>query len=92
MSQHEMALAHNGIIRGLNSIVLQAQRIPRENQAATKDFLIYCQSWCESMHHHHAAEESGFFPNTAQFTGVEGIMERNIEQHRAFHTGIRGFP
>jgi hypothetical protein len=86
-----MALAHNGIIRGLNSIVLQAPRIPRNDSTATKDFLTYCQCWCESMHHHHDAEESDFFQNIAQITGVEGIMERNIEQHRSFTPGFNTF-
>jgi tRNA isopentenyl-2-thiomethyl-A-37 hydroxylase MiaE len=86
-----MALAHNGIIRGLNSIALQATHIPREDRTATKDFLIYCQCWSESMHHHHDAEESSFFPEIAHFTGVEGIMERNIEQHRSFTPGFETF-
>jgi hypothetical protein len=86
-----MALAHNGIIRGLNSIVLQASCIPRNDLIATKDFLTYCQCWCESMHHHHDAEESNFFPVIAQITSVEGIMERNIEQHRSFTPGFNAF-
>jgi hypothetical protein len=43
------------------------------------------------MHHHHDAEESGFFPEIAQFTSVEGIMERNIEQHRSFTPGFEAF-
>jgi hemerythrin-like domain-containing protein len=83
-----MALAHNGILRGLNSIYLQATHIPREDPDAIQDFLIYCQSWCESMHHHHDAEEKDFFPSIEQISNVRGIMERNIEQHRAFTPGF----
>ncbi len=83
-----MALAHNGILRGLNSIYLQATHIPREDLVAIGDFLTYCQCWCESMHHHHDAEEENFFPSIERISGVPGIMERNIEQHRAFTPGF----
>lgn len=87
----QMALAHNGIIRGLNSIYLQATRIPRKDLDATQDFLTYCQCWCESMHHHHDAEEQEFFPSIELISGVRGLMERNIEQHRAFTPGFELF-
>jgi hemerythrin-like domain-containing protein len=83
-----MALAHNGILRGLNSIYLQATHILREDLDAIRDFLTYCQCWGESMHHHHDAEEENFFPNIESISGVQGIMERNIEQHRAFTPGF----
>jgi hemerythrin-like domain-containing protein len=43
------------------------------------------------MHHHHDAEEKEFFPNIERITGVQGIMERNIEQHRAFTPGFESF-
>jgi hypothetical protein len=86
-----MALAHNGMIRGLNSIFLQAPHIPRGDLAARRDFLIYCQCWCESMHHHHDAEEAEFFPSIEQISGVQGLMERNVEQHRAFTPGFERF-
>lgn len=84
----QMALAHNGILRGLNSIFLQATRIPRQDLGAIRDFLTYCQCWCESMHHHHDAEENEFFPSIELISGVQGIMEQNIEQHRAFTPGF----
>ncbi|KAF1968720.1 hypothetical protein BU23DRAFT_479418 [Bimuria novae-zelandiae CBS 107.79] len=86
-----MALAHNGIIHGWNSISFQTANIPREKLDTIRDFLIYCQCWCESMHHHHDAEEEIFFPSIERITGVAGIMERNIEQHRAFTPGFEAF-
>ena len=43
------------------------------------------------MHHHHDAEEKEFFPNIERITGVQGIMQRNIEQHRAFTPGFESF-
>lgn len=86
-----MALAHNGILRGLNSICLQATHIPQGDMNTVRDFLTYCQCWCESMHHHHDAEEQTFFPSIEQISGVPGLMEQNKEQHRAFTPGFEQF-
>jgi hemerythrin-like domain-containing protein len=86
-----MSLAHNGILRGLNSIYLQAPHIPQGDTKTIQDFLIYCQCWSESMHHHHEAEEQVFFPTIEQVSGVQGVMERNKEQHRAFTPGFDRF-
>ena len=43
------------------------------------------------MHHHHDAEEAVFFPSIENVAGVTGIMERSIEQHRAFTPGFEAF-
>jgi hypothetical protein len=40
------------------------------------------------MHHHHDAEEKVFFPSIELISDVQGIMERNIQQHRAFTPGF----
>ncbi|KAH8695785.1 hypothetical protein GQ44DRAFT_765086 [Phaeosphaeriaceae sp. PMI808] len=86
-----MSLAHNGILRGLNSIVLQAPHIPLSSPATIQDFLTYCQCWCESMHHHHDAEEDLFFPEIEQLTSTPGLMQRNKDQHQAFTPGFEAF-
>lgn len=86
-----MALAHNGIIRGLNSIYLQAPNLPANDTVVARDFLIYCQCWSESMHHHHDAEEEIFFPDIENVANVKGVMEQNVEQHRAFTPGFDKF-
>jgi hemerythrin-like domain-containing protein len=86
-----MALAHNGIIRGLNSIYLQAPNLPAGDATVARDFLIYCQCWSESMHHHHDAEEAIFFPDIENITRIKGVMEQNVEQHRAFTPGFDKF-
>jgi hemerythrin-like domain-containing protein len=91
-----MSLAHNGIIRGLNSIYLQAPHLPSPslsslNATITRDFLTYCQCWSESMHHHHDAEEEVYFPAIENIAGVKGLMEQNVEQHRAFTPGFEAF-
>ena len=87
----QMSLAHNGIIRGLNSIYLQAPHLPPHDTSTARDFLTYCQCWGESMHHHHDAEEKAFFPDIESIAGVEGLMESNVEQHRAFTPGFEAF-
>ena len=40
------------------------------------------------MHHHHDAEEQQFFPDIESISGVQGLMKRNVEQHRAFTPGF----
>lgn len=86
-----MALAHNGILRGLNSIYLQAPNIPSQDLATVRDFLTYCQCWCFSMHHHHEVEVTNFFPNVERLSGIKGLMTSNVEQHRAFTPGFELF-
>lgn len=55
----EMALAHNMILRGLNSIYQQA---PWVEQRDAQDFLEYCKLWVQVITVHHNGEESDFFP------------------------------
>jgi hypothetical protein len=86
-----MSLAHNGIIRGLNSIYLQSTKLPHNDKIVARDFLTYCQCWSESMHHHHDAEEKEFFPSIEAISGIEGLMTQNVEQHRAFTPGFDKF-
>jgi hypothetical protein len=43
------------------------------------------------MHHHHDAEEKEFFPSIEAISGIEGLMTRNVEQHRAFTPGFEQF-
>jgi predicted xylose isomerase-like sugar epimerase len=86
-----MALAHNGIIRRLDSIYLQASNLPAEAVTVVRDLLIDCQCWSESMHHHHDAEEAIFFPDIEKITKITGVMEQNIEQHRVFTPGFDKF-
>jgi hemerythrin-like domain-containing protein len=85
----EMANAHNGLIRSLNSMYLQALYVTEE--ADIQDllqFAIFWESWIEEHHH---AEEEYFFPEVARITGEKDIMKRNIEQHQAFVPGMQAF-
>jgi len=85
----EMCLAHNAMIRNLNAIYLQCEQITVPKDQA--DFIIFCQAAIEVIHTHHQMEEANFFPQIAEYTGEPDIMEKNIEQHRAFDTGLTVF-
>jgi hypothetical protein len=81
----EMCHVHNMINRGLNSIYLQA---PHITPADEKHFCKYVLGWYNLLHSHHSGEEESFFPVVEGMTGVKGIMDNNVEQHKAFHDGI----
>jgi len=87
-SATKMALTHNIIIRGMNSIYLQCEFITPESAAA---FMMYCKCWSEFIHNHHACEEVAYFPVIEKAVGLEGISESNLEQHDAFLSGLEHF-
>ena len=74
----EMCLVHNFIIRGYNSIVLQAPYVKREDYS---DFVNYSICWLNLIREHHDGEEKMFFPKVEQCVG-EACMQGNIDQHR----------
>jgi len=84
-----MALAHNIMVRNLNAIYLQAQGVSKPSDIT--DFIVFCQMVYETIHHHHHLEETIFFPMVANYTGVQGIMDGNLEQHHAFEDGLNKF-
>lgn len=84
-----MTLAHNLMIRYLNSIYLQATGITQSDDIAA--FLFYCRAFCQLLHEHHRAEEEGFFPMIEEYTGKKGIMDREVEQHKAFDSSLHLF-
>ncbi|KAH7093693.1 hypothetical protein FB567DRAFT_545021 [Paraphoma chrysanthemicola] len=86
----EMANVHNALLRGLNSIYLQAPHISQPTDIA--DFLLYTQAWADTVHHHHSHEERLFFPAMKDIALAAGlaadIMEGNLEQHHVFEPKI----
>lgn len=84
----EMACVHNMIIRGLNSIVLQA---PHVQAADVPSFVGYAIQWYRLLHVHHTSEETDFFVSVERMTGQKGVMDDNVEQHAAFSEGIEAF-
>ncbi|KAE9381189.1 hypothetical protein N431DRAFT_392151 [Stipitochalara longipes BDJ] len=85
----EMANAHNGMLRALNSIYQQCIYVKEPKDI--KDLLLYATFWCDWIHEHHEGEETFFFPSVEKITGVKGLMEVNVEQHHAFMGGLDEF-
>lgn len=78
MNASHMALVHNVLIHGYNSIWLQA---PRIKYADVPDFIGYCLSWYETVKGHHDSEEEVLFPLIEEATGVQGIMDDDKAEH-----------
>jgi hemerythrin-like domain-containing protein len=81
----EMALVHNAILRGLNSIYLQAPHIVPADE---KSFVSYIRSWYHTLHTHHKGEETDMFPAIEELAGEPGIMATNRDQHHAFEGAV----
>lgn len=76
------------VLRGLNSIYLQASYIKPEDE---KSFLQYSACLYDLLHVHHQGEEDILFPVIEQMSGKKGIMDQNIEQHHTFHEGLQDY-
>jgi hypothetical protein len=73
-----MAIVHNVIIRGYNSIYKQAPHIrPRD----VRDFLGYSLTWNDLVINHHRSEETVIFPLYEKHSGVPGLMDTDREEH-----------
>ncbi|KAH6669653.1 hemerythrin HHE cation binding domain-containing protein [Plectosphaerella plurivora] len=84
----EMACVHNMILRGINSIYLQA---PYVKPADVPAFVQYCIQWYRLLDVHHTTEETSFFTDIEKMTGEKGCMDANVEQHHAFADGVAAF-
>ncbi|KAI5814927.1 hypothetical protein BZA77DRAFT_266281 [Pyronema omphalodes] len=83
-----MALVHNILLRTLNSIYLQAPRVPATEHL---DFIQYSLLWSALIHAHHHGEEAQFFPGVEEAAGVPGLMTGNVDQHHLFTPGIKAY-
>jgi hemerythrin-like domain-containing protein len=82
----DMAFAHNGMLRCLNSIYQQCPYV--KEPADIKDLLLYIRVWHDWIHEHHEAEEQILFPGFEEIAGIKGLMEKNVAQHEAFLPGL----
>ncbi|OAA59903.1 hemerythrin HHE cation binding domain-containing protein [Niveomyces insectorum RCEF 264] len=84
----DMACIHNCLLRGLNSIYLQAPYVaPAEHRA----FANYAFNWAELVRIHHGGEEAHIFPVIEKIVGEPGAMQGNVDQHAAFHDGLEQY-
>ncbi|PKK51813.1 hypothetical protein CI102_4364 [Trichoderma harzianum] len=84
----EMACVHNMMLRGLNSIYLQAPYIKAQDE---KSFLHYSACFYQLVHVHHDGEEKMLFPLIEEMSGEKGIMQHNVEQHHTFDEGLEKY-
>ncbi|ORY08543.1 hypothetical protein BCR34DRAFT_569826 [Clohesyomyces aquaticus] len=61
-----MALLHNAVLRGFNSIYLQTPHVKKEDYA---DFIGYCLAWFKFVKSHHDDEEENLFPKVVEVLG-----------------------
>ncbi|EGC49635.1 hemerythrin HHE cation binding domain-containing protein [Histoplasma capsulatum var. duboisii H88] len=85
-----MAHLHNVIIRGFNSSYNQCLAVKPDTVDAS-DFLIYNRALYKNVKSHHDVEEEISFPGLAKLTGVEDIMDQNIQEHKDFEDGLEKF-
>lgn len=51
----------------------------------------YADAWAHILQIHHDNEESTIFPHLEAKLKAPGLMDGNVEQHRAFHGGLERF-
>lgn len=83
----DMCHVHNLLIRGLNSIYLQAPYVKTLSDIA--DLFFYTKALIACIKAHHDGEEEHLFPGLVAYTGNSNIMSVNQEQHAAFHDGLK---
>ncbi|KAK8031602.1 hypothetical protein PG990_001336 [Apiospora arundinis] len=83
-----MALVHNSILRGYNSIYQQAAHVKPEDYS---DFIGYCLTWHKFVVSHHDDEEDTLFTAVAQVLDDKTIWEGTLKEHEAFLGGLAEF-
>ncbi|KAI1175611.1 hypothetical protein F4777DRAFT_549255 [Nemania sp. FL0916] len=83
-----MALLHNSIFRGYNSIYQQA---PHVKDADKYDFIGYALTWHKFVKSHHDDEEASLFPKVEELLKDKTIWEGTHKEHEAFLPGLAEF-
>jgi hemerythrin-like domain-containing protein len=84
-----MTIVHNCLIRGINAVYLQCVNVSKLGTAKDKlDFANFAYQWAEIVNEHHGIEETALFPSINEITGVPGLMDGNIDEHKEFHHGL----
>ncbi|KAH6996478.1 hypothetical protein BKA56DRAFT_666700 [Ilyonectria sp. MPI-CAGE-AT-0026] len=85
----EMTIVHNAILRGINAVYNQARNVSAKGTAKDKlDFANFAYGWAMMLQEHHDVEEEKVFPRINEVTGVPGLMDANVDEHKAFHDGF----
>lgn len=73
-----MALLHNSIFRGYNSIYLQA---PHVQDADKADFIGYALTWFKFVKSHHDDEEESLFTKVEELLEDKTVFEETHKEH-----------
>ena len=73
-----MAHIHNSILRGYNTIYLQAPHIADEDKP---DFIGYARSWFRFVRSHHDDEENELFSAVEEVVGTKGVFDETHREH-----------
>ena len=83
-----MALLHNAILRGFNTIYLQATHVKPGDYA---NFIGYSLTWAKFVKKHHDDEENELFPKLEELVGRKGALNKAYEEHASFMDGLTKF-
>ncbi|KAK3382581.1 hypothetical protein B0T24DRAFT_18135 [Lasiosphaeria ovina] len=83
-----MALLHNSILRGYNSIYHQAPLVADEDKA---DFVGYSLAWYRFVKSHHDDEEDTLFTKIEDLLKDKTVFEETHKEHHAFLAGLADF-
>lgn len=86
-----MALLHNSIFRGYNSIYLQA---PHVQDADKADFIGYALTWFKFVKSHHDDEEDSLFTKIEELLEDKTVFEETHKEHGTskIHAMAGGYP
>ncbi|KAH7326447.1 hypothetical protein B0I35DRAFT_405687 [Stachybotrys elegans] len=80
-----MCLLHNSIIRGFNSIYLQAPHVYDGDRAP---FVGYALTWFRFVKSHHDDEEANLFTKVEDILGDKDIWAETHKEHESFMAGL----
>ncbi|PVI03114.1 hypothetical protein DM02DRAFT_612477 [Periconia macrospinosa] len=83
-----MTLVHNVIIRGLNSIYLQAPHVSKQDRA---DFISYATCWYEFTSNHFRNEAESIIPTVEAKCGEKGVLDQDLKEHEVFADGFNEY-
>ncbi|GAP88250.1 putative hemerythrin hhe cation binding domain-containing protein [Rosellinia necatrix] len=83
-----MALLHNSIFRGYNSIYQQA---PNVKDIDKNDFIGYALTWYKFVKSHHDDEEVSLFTKVEEVLDDKTIWDGTHKEHEAFLPGLAEF-
>ncbi|OAA62133.1 Protein kinase-like domain protein [Cordyceps fumosorosea ARSEF 2679] len=87
-----MALVHNSMIRGFNSIYQQAPYVAADDEPAlARDFVQYALTWASFVTSHHHDEEDNLFVQVSTLLHDDTVWAETRREHDAFIDGVAQF-